>query len=97
LDKVKFVLVAIKSCDSLKLMDKVKFMLLATKNYDGDMKACNKRFNDTFSWIFLSKRYGIFVWCHMGAAWGTHGNKIIKKCQNPFPPSSTPTKVFVFL
>jgi hypothetical protein len=61
------VLLAIKSSDSLKLMDKVKFMLLATKNYDGDMKACNNYFNDTFSWI-LSKRYGIFVWCHMGAA-----------------------------
>ncbi len=64
---MKFVLLAIKSSDSLKLMDKVKFMLLATKNYDGDMKACNNYFNDTFSWI-LSKRYGIFVWCHMGAA-----------------------------
>jgi hypothetical protein len=48
LDKVKFVLLAIKSCDSLKLMDKVKFMLLATKNYDEDMKACNNSFNDPF-------------------------------------------------
>jgi len=70
-------------------MDKVKLMLLATKNYDGDMKACNNYFNDTFSWI-LSKRYGIFVWCHMGAAWGTHGNKIKKMF--PSPPQD-----FVFL
>jgi hypothetical protein len=83
LDKVKFVLLAIiKSCDSLKLMDKVKFMWLATKNYDGDMKAFNHSFNETFSWI-LSQRYVIFVWCHMGAAWGTHGNKMKKNVKTP--------------
>jgi hypothetical protein len=78
-------------------MDKVKFMLLATKNYDGDMKAFNHSFNETFSWI-LSQRYGIFVWCHMGAAWGTHGNKIIKMSKPPslpFPPPP-PTKDYVF-
>jgi hypothetical protein len=71
-------------------MDKVKFMLLATKNYDGDMKAFNHSFNETFSWI-LSKRYGIFVWCHMGAAWGTHGNKIIKMSKPPFPSRPFPS------
>jgi hypothetical protein len=57
------------------------------------MKACNNSYNDTFSWI-LSKRNGIFVWCHMGAAWGTHGNKI-KKMSKPRSPH--PTKDFVFL